>query len=203
MRIFGKIDCDMNRLLILAAAALCLASCSNNTEKKQEQPLETMIEQTTPNPENALKAQQPKCNITYGTLVYTVQLGGEDFRTDVTELCVGGTELSSLFGFEKFDCLETVKLSRNRIENLSAMQNAHCRERIRTLDLSFNLIEDVSPLAALSNLETLDLRSNQISSVYPLKRLTNLKKLDLTGNPLTEEQVEELRRALPDCEILF
>lgn len=58
MRIFGKIDCDMNRLLILAAAALCLASCSNNTEKKQEQPLETMIEQTTPNPENALKAQQ-------------------------------------------------------------------------------------------------------------------------------------------------
>ena len=152
---------------------------------------------------NALKAQQPKCNITYGTLVYTVQLGGEDFRTDVTELCVEGTELSSLFGFEKFDCLETVKLSRNRIENLSAMQNAHCRERIRTLDLSFNLIEDVSPLAALSNLETLDLRSNQISSVYPLKRLTNLKKLDLTGNPLTEEQVEELRRALPDCEILF
>ena len=61
----------------------------------------------------------------------------------------------------------------------------------------------MSPLAALSNLETLDLRSNQISSVYPLKRLTNLKKLDLTGNPLTEEQVEELRQALPDCEILF
>ena len=152
---------------------------------------------------SALKAQQPKCNITYGTLVYTVQLGGEDFRTDVTELCVEGTELSSLFGFEKFDCLETVRLSRNRIENLSALQNAHCREQIRTLDLSFNLIEDVSPLAALSNLETLDLRSNQISSVYPLKRLTNLKKLDLTGNPLTEEQVEELRRALPDCEILF
>jgi uncharacterized pyridoxamine 5'-phosphate oxidase family protein len=48
----------MKRLLILAAAALCLASCGANTEKKQEQPVETMIVKTTPNPENALRAQQ-------------------------------------------------------------------------------------------------------------------------------------------------
>lgn len=47
----------MRRILILAAAALCLASCNNNNGKKQE-PATTMIEQTTPNPENALKAQQ-------------------------------------------------------------------------------------------------------------------------------------------------
>ena len=48
----------MKRLLIFAAAALCLASCGTNTEKKQEQPVETMIVKTTPNPENALRAQQ-------------------------------------------------------------------------------------------------------------------------------------------------
>ena len=48
----------MKRLLILAAAALCLASCGTNTEKKQEQTVETMIVKTTPNPENALRAQQ-------------------------------------------------------------------------------------------------------------------------------------------------
>ena len=47
----------MKRILILAAAALCLAACCNNTEKKQETAT-NMIEQTTPNPENALKAQQ-------------------------------------------------------------------------------------------------------------------------------------------------
>ena len=45
------------RILILAAATLCLASCGTNTEKKQENAT-TMIEQITPNPENALKAQQ-------------------------------------------------------------------------------------------------------------------------------------------------
>ena len=152
---------------------------------------------------SALENRLPKCGISYGTLVYTVQLGGEDFRTDVTEICVEGTELSSLYGFEKFDCLETVRLGRNRIQSVSAMQNAHCRERIRYLDLSFNLIEDISPLGTLSNLETLDLRNNQISSLVPLRRLTNLKKLYISGNPLTDEQVEELRRALPDCDIVW
>ena len=152
---------------------------------------------------SALQDRLPQCTVSYGTLVYTVQLGGEDFRTDVTEICVEGTELSSLYGFEKFDCLETVRLGRNRIQNLSPLQNAHCRDQIRYLDLSFNQIEDVTPLGTLSGLETLDLRSNQIYSVVPLQRLTRLKRLVLSGNPLTDEQVEELRRALPDCDIVW
>ena len=150
-----------------------------------------------------LMARLPDCRISYGTLVYTVRLGGEDFRTDVTSLCIEGTELSELFGLEQFENLETVQLGRNWIENLSAFQNAYCREKIRSLDLSFNRIQDISPLSALTSLETLDLRSNQISSLRPLLQMTQLKKLDLRGNPLTEDQVEELRRALPDCEILF
>ena len=152
---------------------------------------------------NALKANLPDCTISYGTLVYTVQLGGMDFRTDITSLCIENTEMSSLFGLEKFSCLETVQLGRNRIEDLSAFQNTHSRESIRELDLSFNLIQDISPLSALSGLETLDLRSNQISSLQPLMRMSRLKKLNLNGNPLSEEQINELRLALPDCEILF
>ena len=34
-------------------------------------------------------------------------------------------------------------------------------------------------------------------------QISTLKWLKLTGNPLTEEQVAELRAALPDCEIIF
>ena len=151
----------------------------------------------------ALKSELPDCSVSHGTLVLTVRLGGEDFRTDVKDLRIEGTELQDLFGLEKFECLETVMLGRNRIENLSAFQNTHSRESIRTLDLSFNKIQDLSPLPALSNLEMLDLRSNQIGSVNPLLRMKQLKKLDLSGNPLRQEQIEELRRALPDCEIVF
>ena len=151
----------------------------------------------------ALKKQIPDCSVSHGTLVIIICLGGVDFRTDVTSLCIERTELSSLFGLEKFDCLETVQLGRNQIEDLSAFQNTHSRDTIRSLDLSFNRIRDVSPLAALSSLESLDLRSNQISSLGLLARMTQLKRLDLSGNPLEPKLVEELRRALPDCEIIF
>ena len=150
-----------------------------------------------------LKSQLPNCSISHGDLVYVVELGGEEFRTDAESLTLEGSELSDLYGLEKMDRLETVKLGRNRIVNLSVFQNSRSRDKIRYLDLSYNRIQDVSPLAALTAVETLDLRGNNISSVRPLLHMTCLKKLLLTGNPLTQAQIEELRKALPDCEIVF
>ncbi len=152
---------------------------------------------------SVLKGKLRNCSVSHGTLVLLVCLAGEDFRTDITSLRIESTEMSTLYGLEKFDRLETVELGRNRIENLTPFQNSHSRDKIRYLDLSFNRIQDISPLSALSSLETLDLRSNQIVSLRPLMRMTQLKKLDISGNPLQEKQVEELRRALPDCEIIF
>ena len=152
---------------------------------------------------NRLKSALPECGISHGSLVFLVELGGVEYRTDVESLCIENTELSDLFGFEKFECLESVSLGRNRIEKLEVFQNTHSREKIRYLDLSFNRIQDLGPLSTLTNLETLDLRSNQVSSLRPLMRMTQLKKLDLSGNPLTEEQIAELCQALPDCEIVF
>ena len=152
---------------------------------------------------SALRSALPTCDISFGTLVYTVALGGVDYRTDITELVIENTEMSSIYGLEKFDCLETVRLSRNRIESISAFQNTHSRATIRTLDLGFNQIQDVSPLSALTALESLDLRSNQILSVQSLARLKQLKKLDLSGNPISAEEIEALRAALPECEIVF
>ena len=114
---------------------------------------------------SALRSALPTCDISFGTLVYTVALGGVDYRTDITELVIENTEMSSVYGLEKFDCLETVRLGRKRIENISAFQNTHSRATIRSVDLGFNLIQDVSPLSALTALESLDLRSNQISTV--------------------------------------
>ena len=151
-----------------------------------------------------LRNQLPSsCSVVHGTLVLVINLGGRDFRTDETSLSIEGAELTSLYGLEKFECLESVQLGRNRIEDLSAFQNTHSQGSIKTLDLSNNLIQDLSPLAALKALETLDLHGNQISSLEPLTRMSQLKKVDLSGNPLEAEQIEELRRALPGCEIVF
>ena len=150
-----------------------------------------------------LRAALPGCAVTHSKLVYPVELGGLSFRSDDKTLSIVGTELSDLSGLEKFDCLETVTLSQNRIESIRILQYCYSRECIKSLDLSFNQIRDLDAIPALRALETLDLSGNQISSVQPLMRMTWLKTLHLDGNPLTGEQIDALREALPDCEISF
>jgi len=39
--------------------------------------------------------------------------------------------------------------------------------------------------------------------ITPLQSLTNLTELSLNGNPLSQEQIDELQKALPNCEIAF
>ena len=49
---------------------------------------------------------------------------------------------------------------------------------------------------------TLYLDGDQLTDVKSLEKLTQLKELDLTDNPdLTKAQIDELQKALPECEI--
>lgn len=152
---------------------------------------------------SALRSALPGCTISHDALVYMVDLAGLSFRTDETSLCIEGTELSDLRGLEKFDCLEIVELGRNHIESISIFRICRSRSTIRVLDLSYNRIEDVSPLISLTALEELDLSGDRICTVQPLTYMKQLKKLILTGAPITEEQLQQLREALPDCDIQF
>ena len=62
-------------------------------------------------------------------------------------------------------------------------------------------ISDVTPLAGLKNLERLDLTGTPVSDLTPLTGLTNLNWLWLDETHVSEEQVEELQQALPNCDI--
>ena len=150
---------------------------------------------------SALRSALPNCTISHDALVYVVDIAGLSFRTDETSICIQGTELSDLRGLERFDCLETLQLGRNRIESVSLLRNCRSRGSIRVLDLSGNPLTDVSVLPALTALEELDLSYDAIVSYEPLCYMKTLRVLDLTGCPVTEQQLQQLREALPDCEI--
>lgn len=152
---------------------------------------------------SALKSALPGCRVSTSELVYSVKLADSEFLSDLKELDLSGRGLDNLSGIERFRCLEKLVLSRNEIGNLFYFQFLASRESLRELDLSYNEIDDLAPLADLSKLETLDLSGNKIENTYPLDRLKGLKKLYLTGNPISAEKLEELREALPDCEIIF
>ena len=48
----------MKRIVLIAVAAMLVMSCGNNAQKQTTESNGTMITKTTPNPENALRAQQ-------------------------------------------------------------------------------------------------------------------------------------------------
>lgn len=149
-----------------------------------------------------LKSMLPSCTIKYPALVYIAQIGGESYRSDLTELSIHGTELSDLGEFDKLDHLETVSLSGNKISNIYLLQYSPSRDTIRTLDLSDNALEDISPLASLTAIEELDLSNNRISSLQHLLNLGSLKVLRVAGNPLTQEQLDAFREAMPNVQLI-
>ncbi len=69
------------------------------------------------------------------------------------------------------------------------------------MSLSNTQVSDLSPLAELKNLEWLTLDNTQVSDLSPLAELKNLYYLELYIKQVSDEQVRELRQALPNCVI--
>jgi len=81
-----------------------------------------------------------------------------------------------------------LNLSNNLITDVTPLANLKFLE---WLDLSYNQIKDISPLANLKLLGYLDLRYNLISDLTPLYGLKNLWNVQLDGNNLSQSQIDE------------
>jgi hypothetical protein len=74
-------------------------------------------------------------------------------------------------------------------------------EKVTKLFLSGNQLTEVPKgLEKLTKLEALNLANNQLTDVSALANLTQLEWLYLHNNPdLTKAQIDELKKALPEC----
>lgn len=149
-----------------------------------------------------LKSMIPYCTIIHSDLVYSAEIGGKTYPSDLTELDLSGQNLTDLGEINKLDCLESLKLSQNQLTTVYQLEYCPSRLTLRELDLSYNELTDIAALSALPAVETLDLTGNRVSSLQPLQRLSGLKTLKVGGNLLTQEQLDEFRAAMPDCEVI-
>ena len=109
--------------------------------------------------------------------------------------------------------------------DLTSMEFASYLPKLEVLVIAMNYISDISPLANCPNLEYLELNSTQVSDLSPLSGLTNLRHLNIGNctnvsdisplygltelerlwigciNPVPPEQVAEMQKRAPDCEI--
>ena len=127
------------------------------------------------------------------------------------------TDLSPLAGLKN---LEVLGLDKTKVSDLSLVAGI---ENIKFLSLNQTQVSDLSPLAGLSNLEWLYLGETEVSDLSPLAGLKNLeeiwlndtqvsdlsllaglenlRRLSIEGTNVTEEQIEQLQLALPNCKI--
>ncbi|CAH6786022.1 platelet glycoprotein Ib alpha chain [Phodopus roborovskii] len=108
--------------------------------------------------------------------------------TKLTQLYLDECELTSLQTPEKLLKLDTLDLSRNKLQSLPSLGLA--LPALTTLDISFNQLGSLSPavLEGLSQLQELYLQNNHLRSLPSglLMSVTNLKKLSLANNKLRE-----------------
>ena len=117
----------------------------------------------------------------------------------VTELELDRKQLTSVKGLEKLTQLESLHLSHNKLTDVKGLENL---TQLKELPLDDNQLTDVKGLENLTQLEGLWLPRNQLTDVKGLKKLTRLTELDLIDNPdLTKAQIDELKKALPKCDI--
>ncbi|MHC6181195.1 leucine-rich repeat domain-containing protein [Clostridium sp. JNZ X4-2] len=106
--------------------------------------------------------------------------------------------------------LQYLDLDSNPVNNISALSKL---TNLQTLLLSkysgnsqvkYDKINDISALSGLKNLTTLDLSYNSgITDLSTLKGLTNLKSLVLYGITIDDDGQQDLKNALPNCNIAF
>ena len=117
---------------------------------------------------------------------------------NLSELNLFPSQISDITPLASLTNLTSLRIIYNPISDITPLQSL---TNLTTLELFDNQINDITPLQSLTSLTELSLFDNQIIDITPLQSLTNLTELRLGGNQISEEQIMELREALPDCEI--
>ena len=92
-------------------------------------------------------------------------------------------DMDTTFPTYYLEDLDEIELSESEIDDLDGVE--YCIHTV-SMDLSFNLIYDLSPLASLVYLQELNLSNNQIEYIDDISNLQQLKSIDLSNNSITD-----------------
>ena len=117
----------------------------------------------------------------------------------VRELYLVDDQLTDVKWLEKLTKLTALSLNHNQLTDVKGLEKL---PQLKMLWLTANHLTDVKGLEKLTKLKCLYLNQNKLTDVKGLEKFTQLKFLILDGNPaLTKAQIDELKKALPDCKI--
>ena len=124
-----------------------------------------------------------------------INLTGKEIKIDLNNKNIGNIDLDLLSGVE-FKKLEEINLSHNNISNIESLPNF---KTVKRIDISFNKIEDITPIKQLTKnnkkLENLNLGNNEIMDVKILKEniFTTVIDINLDNNNIIKKDIEEIK----------
>jgi Leucine-rich repeat (LRR) protein len=120
--------------------------------------------------------------------------------TKLAALTFNYSQLTSISFLSRLTTLTFIGLNYNQLTDISPLS---LLTNLTVLGLDHNQITNISPLSLLTNLTTLALRNNQLTDacITHLSQLTNLKKLYISDNQLTQAGKDQLKKALPNCQV--
>ena len=119
---------------------------------------------------------------------------------DLRYLDLSYTPVRNLSSLTNNKRLEHLFLIDTMVDSLSALEGL---DQLEWLLLHGTPVRDLSPLANAKSLTWLTLTGTKVDDLTPLMNLHNLELIRLQDTCLTSGQVQELRLALPECEIEF
>ena len=105
-------------------------------------------------------------------------------------------DLTPLWGLKNLRALNISSL--HKVTDLSPLAGM---KNLRSLRLSGYNLSDYSPLSGLTNLKELFLPYCQLTDPSFLTKLTNLKNLTLLRSNFSDQQTQDLAKALPGCSL--
>jgi Leucine-rich repeat (LRR) protein len=120
--------------------------------------------------------------------------------TNLEELQFYNVKVGNLEPIANLTNLKELRLRKLPAGNLEPLRNL---KNLKELWLYEMPISDIEPLGNLKNLEEIRMYDVNVRNLDVLFNLKNLKVLWLLYVPVSDEQVEELQKALPDLEIDF
>ena len=129
-----------------------------------------------------------------------IVIGGKTIDPDVKSLLLADKGLtdSDIAPLAQLTELESLSISGNSVIDISPLSGL---TKLNVLQISDNKVKDLSPISGLSGLKTLYLDNNPVTDFSPLYKLGALRTLSMKGVAITEEQLDQLQEALPECSI--
>ncbi|XP_048248786.1 leucine-rich repeat and guanylate kinase domain-containing protein-like isoform X2 [Haliotis rufescens] len=179
-------------------------SHASEEEEKDDRPKKTV------EPEEILE----QCQERDYNRVYEINLHGEglthvaDLEKDLRELKLYGNQISVIENLDNLKELCSLQLQHNKIRSIG--RGLSCLKKLRTLrldsnnllrletsdlvacvqitvlDLSSNMLDNLSALNYLPNLEELTASNNRLRKVTEIQRCKKLQEVDLSGNRISD-----------------